>query len=420
MPGLGTMFLVRSRPANVDPVSVLGELWRGNDRVGPSAQGAAVVAARLIAAALLVPTASDSDRQGVPRGHLDALASAGLLGLPSAHEVWATGDPAPLQTREVSELIAAACGTTWFCWTQHRGPTDTVNAATTSGEAGTEAVSYAEPLRTGRALAGVAFAHLRRPGPPQVVAEEVAGGWRISGSLDWVTSFDIADVIAIAAVAPGISGGAMAAPNEKRIASPAPDRLVWVLIDAVAQPGIDVGPILELAAMRGTHTRPLRIDRLFIPAARVISVLDLASWLAADALRTPNASPPAFGVARAATTALEAHGEQRSVPPALAAADVLAERVRVTRSQAYQLIDQVPATEQIDQRLELRAAALELAVQASTAYVTACAGAAILLSHPAQRWGREAMFHLVQAQTKPVREASLRRYTLSAADVPAL
>ena len=399
------MFSVRSRPANVQLVSVLKELWRGNDRVGPSAQGAAVAAVRLIAAELLVPTASDSDRHGVPRGHLDALARAGLLGLASGADVWAEGDSVPRQTREVSELIAAACGTTWFCWTQHRGPAETLNAATTSGEAGIEAAAYAEPLRTGRALAGVAFAHLRRPGPAQVVAEAVAGGWRISGSLDWVTSFDIADVIAIAAVAPSVGSGATDAPTR-------PDRLVWVLVDAVEQQGIEVGPILELAAMRGTHTRPMVIDRLFVPAARVISVIELMPWLAADALRTPNASPPAFGVARAATTALRAHGQQRSVDTALAAADVLAEQVRAIRSQAYQLIDQVPANEQIDQRLELRAAALELAVQASTAYVTACAGSAIMLTHPAQRWAREAMFHLVQAQTKPVREASLRRYSL--------
>ena len=65
--------------------------------------------------------------------------------------------------------------------------------------------------------------------------------------------------------------------------------------------------------------------------------------------------------------------------------------------------------EQIERRLELRAASQELLVRATTGLVTARAGAAVRLSDPAQRWHREAMFHLVQAQTAPGRTATLTR-----------
>jgi len=69
----------------------------------------------------------------------------------------------------------------------------------------------------------------------------------------------------------------------------------------------------------------------------------------------------------------------------------------------------VPAEEALDDRLALRARSLELAVRASAALVAIGAGGSMALSSPAQRLAREALFHLVQAQTAPVRAATLRR-----------
>ena len=77
--------------------------------------------------------------------------------------------------------------------------------------------------------------------------------------------------------------------------------------------------------------------------------------------------------------------------------------------QAYALIDHVPADEQIDDRLALRAEALELLVRSATALVTATGGSAMAIGAAPQRRLREAGFMLVQAQTGPVREATLQR-----------
>ena len=60
-----------------------------------------------------------------------------------------------------------------------------------------------------------------------------------------------------------------------------------------------------------------------------------------------------------------------------------------------------------DHRVELRAKSLELTVQATTAVITAQAGAAMRSGCSAERRVREAMFLQVQAQTAQTRAASL-------------
>ena len=83
----------------------------------------------------IAAVAADTDRHGVPRRGFDAMAAAGLLGSPLT--------PPALQDR-------------WL-----------------------------EPVACGQALAGVAFAHLRRAGAPNP----------LDGRLDWITSWDIADLV---------------------------------------------------------------------------------------------------------------------------------------------------------------------------------------------------------------------------------
>jgi len=62
-----------------------------------------------------------------------------------------------------------------------------------------------------------------------------------------------------------------------------------------------------------------------------------------------------------------------------------------------------------DERLAVRAWAIDLAVRCAHAAVTASSGAANSLSHPAQRIYREALVYTVSAQTTPIMEATLKR-----------
>ena len=65
--------------------------------------------------------------------------------------------------------------------------------------------------------------------------------------------------------------------------------------------------------------------------------------------------------------------------------------------------------ETTEERLNVRAWAIDLAARAAHAAVTASSGAANSLEHPAQRIYREALVYTVSAQTTPIMEATLRR-----------
>lgn len=113
-----------------------------------------------------------------------------------------------------------------------------------------------------------------------------------------------------------------------------------------------------------------------------------------------------FGVARASLTALAAAGEVR-VPGLAVAVAAFRSRLDEVRSRAYRLIDHVADDEALADRLALRVAAVRLALDVTAAEVAASAGAAMDLSHPAQRHSREALFLSVQAQTAEVRAATV-------------
>ena len=135
--------------------------------------------------------AAATDAHGVQRATIDTLARAGLLGAPL--------EP-PSQQRELAERLAMADGSVWFCWTQHFGCMRTLgNSYVSELSPNVPALQdrWLAGLTTGTFLGALAFAHVRRPGPPNPVATRVEGGWVINGRLDWVTSWDIADVVMV-------------------------------------------------------------------------------------------------------------------------------------------------------------------------------------------------------------------------------
>lgn len=355
-----------------------------HDPVGPDGDEQPDVAA---IAHLLVPMAADADRRGVQRETIDRLAAAGLLGSPLTP---------PARQRELAELISGCDATTWFCWVQHQSPLRALSQAvrtldTPSVEALREA--FLPGLSSGTLLGAVAFAHVRRPGPPNPVATRVEGGWLLEGTLDWVTSWDIADVVMVIAQGSGEDA----------------DSLISVFLPAgrspASLPGLTMELPLALLAMSGTHTRPIRLSSVFVPADRVVAVTDRAEWLAQDAVTSANANPSAFGVARGAIAELDMLAEKRSDARMRALADGLIEECRLVRRAAYACADDPEAS--IDRRVVLRARSLDLVVRAATGVVVARAGAAMLAGQDAERRVREAMFLQVQAQTAPTRNAAL-------------
>jgi alkylation response protein AidB-like acyl-CoA dehydrogenase len=361
-------------------------LSEGADLVGtyPAAAGVDVLSQASPVLAELAADAERIDREGVRPEQVSALRRAGVLTAlaPVEH-----GGAAPAVGRELVERLAGCSGSMWFVATQHGSP---MRAAIGTSNAALRE-RWAVPLASGEALGAVAFAHVRRSGPPSVRAERVTGGWRIDGRLDWLTSWGLADVVLL-------------------FAQTDDDRIVQSLLPAAARPGWEVTGPLELAAMAGTSTVGVRLDSLHVDDAEVADVVPRQDWLAGDHLRTVNTNPAVIGLLRAVVDDLHRLGTQRAQPLAVDVALQLADEVGRLRAQAYRLLDDVAEDRCVDERLALRAQILALAQRAAVARITVEGGAAMSLRSPAQRWAREAMFHLVQAQTQPLREALLATF----------
>ncbi len=330
--------------------------------------------------------AGESDATGIDRAQIDALAAVGLLGQPL--------EP-PARQREVAERIAMADASVWFCWAQHQSPLKTLSAARSTDHAPVvEEIQtrWLEGLRTGRYLGAVAFAHLRRPGAPDPVAERIHGGWSITGKLDWVTSWDIADVMLMMVRGSGDYSNSI---------------ICFYLAagrDPVYLTGMHVHDPLDLLAMSGTHTRPITFDNVMIPDTNVAAVIDFEDWQQADSRKTIDVNPASFGIIRGAIQELSDIAEKRKDPQLIDLVRSLTIRTRELRRRSYAAIDEDgPA----DERVAMRAEALRLAVEAATAVVIARAGAAMYSGCSAERRVREAMFLQVQAQTARTRAASL-------------
>jgi alkylation response protein AidB-like acyl-CoA dehydrogenase len=314
-----------------------------------------------VAEEVLAPAAEATDQAPVvPASHLGALAGAGLMGLyrpPAA--------PAAV-VREVYEVLAGACGVTFFVWVQHHAPVRMLAASANEALRG----RYLDDLCAGRLLGGVAFAYLRRPGPPAVVARGGSNGFWVHGEAPWVTSWGLADLYAVAA----------------RMG----EHVVFFLVEGDA-PALRASPPLSLAAMSASSTVRLTFDGIFVPEDDVLSVVPFEQWQTDDRVATAKPNPAAFGIA---ATCVRLLGDTP-----------LAAELDECRRRSYALAD--AAEPDIDALVEARAQSLELAVRAATTLVVATGGRAMSADHPAQRLLREAAFFTIQAQTPALRRATL-------------
>jgi alkylation response protein AidB-like acyl-CoA dehydrogenase len=345
---------------------------------------------RRIARDVLAPhaAAADDPARGVDPAHLALLAEAGQLAVTVPAAEGGLGGDARVGIEAV-ELLSGACGATWFVVTQHQTPQAVARGALGVGERwtpGPAVEQHRAGLSTGRTRAGIAVAHLRRPGAPDVRAEPDGAGWRLTGISDWCTGWGLIDVVMIAGTAPD-------------------DRVVLALVPARNAPGLRAGASLRLSVMGGTRTVPLAMDGFAVRPDDVLAVVDGPAWRAADDARTANAMPAAIGLLRRVVVALAALGERR--PEAVHTALHLGSHGAALRTRAYGLLLDVPAGERTAERIALRGELAALTVRAAHALIAARSGSALLTDNPEQRWAREAAFHLVQAQTAAVRAAQL-------------
>jgi alkylation response protein AidB-like acyl-CoA dehydrogenase len=349
---------------------------------------------------VLYPTAGQVDRQGqFPASHLSRLAELGLFGLdgPSTPPV-----PPPVR-RRIQMALAGSCGTTWLIWSQHHSPVRTLAAQADS----LVSKRWLAALESGQALAAVAFAHLRRPGSPPLSAEPSRGGWILTGFAPFVTSVGLADVLMIAALE-----------GESRIR--------WFLVEScrLSDPGVTIHP-LDLAVLQASATVAIRFDSWFVSQEELAQTVRRPTWQCRDVVKTAEPSWAALGLIERSVRLLADLGAR---DPAVAEmAEKLTGDSEAALREASRLADQkldhfsgrtfdagddafsALDNELLGELVEQRAKNLRLAVEATSALVAAGGGGSMSRSNPAQRLAREAAFHLIQAQTKTIKAAVLRR-----------
>jgi hypothetical protein len=314
-----------------------------------------VDAARRLAEDLLFPAANEIDAAPiVPRGYLDELAAAGLYDLPAD----------PVEAGRVVEALGGASLVTAFVWIQHHSPVRAIAAV-----GGALAERFLGPMRSGRVRAGIAYAALRRPGPPAAIAvplEETSGDWLLSGCAPWVTGWGLIDV----ALAGARCGNDM----------------VWLLIDASApaSSGMSAEPV-ALAALQASATVRLEWAGFVVPAERVVAVEPYEDWRRRDAGGRAANGYLALGVAGRCAQLLGSSRLTSSVEAARAALDA-----------------STPATV-----AGARSEASLLAVRAAAAVVAAGGGRSMESGATAARLMREATFLLVFGQTPDIRATQI-------------
>jgi len=320
------------------------------------AAGSALVAeAQRIADEVLFPAALVTDAADIVwRELLDVLADAGLYGLFVPERLGGLGaDPATGCL--VIEALAGGCLTTTFVWLQHQFSAVAISASEPAMRS-----LWIGDLASGRRRSGVAFAHLRRPGPPVVLAELADHGWIVSGSAPWVTGWDRIDLVVV-----GARSG---------------DDVVWLLVDAVASDTMRADR-LRLAALDASATVELHFSAHVVPASRVIAIEPLQEWMARDAAGMRTNGSLALGIAARCARLLESTALDDRIGECRAALDTAG-------------IEQMPAA---------RAAVSVLAVEAAATLVASVGGRSMVRDHHAQRLAREALFLLVQGQTPTIR-----------------
>jgi alkylation response protein AidB-like acyl-CoA dehydrogenase len=344
-----------------------------------------VEAAKRIADDVLRPTAEATDQASiVPAGHLALLADAGLFGLHGPES--AGGSAAPASTvRAVQRVLGGACGVTSFVWAQHQVPV-TLLANTPNGALRDE---WLPRLCRGDVVGGAAFAHLRRPGAPAVLATPEGDGWRLDGEAPWASSWGRAGVYAVAAFT--VDGD-----------------VLWCLVDGREQRGMSASDPLELAVLQASSTVRLRFDGFVVRDERVLLQLPPDLWWSIDDVTASRLNPAVLGVV---DTALELLGRAEGTGGlAEDVAEALGSELTACAAHSEALAGSVEGgAADLAALARGRAWGLDLAQRATAALLATAGGGGVQLADPAQRLVREAAFYTVQAQTAAGRDATLRR-----------
>ncbi|MGB3296269.1 MAG: acyl-CoA dehydrogenase family protein [Phormidesmis sp.] len=284
---------------------------------------------------------------------------------------------------QFQSLIAQHSGALAFLQTQHQSAANFLLASQNRALA----EAYLPAMAVGEKRVGVGFSQLRRE-PAPLVAQPVAGGYRLRGEVPWVSGAGLFDEFVGAAMLP--TGEAVFG-------------LLPLVSCGDSEAQIAVSEPMALFAMAATNTVCVQLQNWFLPAAQVVGIRP-KGWIAKRD-RTHPLSPLGlmFGCTQAGIDSLQTSLKRRQIDKAIA---------NTLTAQLSQLQAELPEMMALPedtyrQKLALRGRAISLMNTCAQAAIIAASGAANVLGHPAQRVYKESLVFSVSGQTTAGAIASL-------------
>lgn len=332
------------------------------------------------------PRANEIDSDvGALRWALGGLCEQSLMGLRRPTEFGGPAFSEPM-FREFQENVARYSGSLAFLQTQHQSAVSMI----AKGENEDLKRETLPKMANGDRLIGIGFSQLRRVGAPMLTALPVAGGYQLDGTVPWVTGFGLF--------------------HEFLIGAQLPDgRAVFGVVPFFDASGIRFGPVMRLAAMESPQTVTATLDGFFLSNEN-IAFIKPEGWIKNnDMINIALQGSFAIGCARAGLDQVQAAFEKKGLSFIKDCLDRLTAELDDCKREmvvAQSFGDEDVTTQD---KLRIRAWAIDLAVRCAHAGVAAHSGASNSVSHPAQRVYREALVFTVSAQTSDVMQATLER-----------
>ncbi|WP_019504615.1 acyl-CoA dehydrogenase family protein [Pleurocapsa sp. PCC 7319] len=323
----------------------------------------------------------------VLKSALQAMGDRSLLALKVPSELGGAG-LSELDYRRLQILMARASGALTFLQTQHQ------SAATMLAKSPNQSLQqqFLPQAATGESLIGVGFSHLRRR-TPMITATPTREGYLITGEVPWITGYDF--------FAHFILGATLPDGQELYGMLPLQNRLQGL------GGKISLSKPMALMAMSATNTVSAQINQWFLSCDRLITIKPAGSIHQSSRKNILNHGFFALGCAYAGLDVLQTVADQKPLAFLRQSWQSLTAEVKQCEQQAITSTANSDATYQ--QRLQLRAWAIDLAERSSLAAVIASSGAANYLNSSAGRIYREALLFSVSGQTTDVMEVSLKR-----------
>ena len=337
----------------------------------------------------VAPVASEIDENPLAlKEALQGLGNRSLLAL-RVPKSWGGAQVSEETYRRFQQLVPRYSGALAFLQTQHQSAAEML----TNSENESLKRQYLPYMGTGQVLVGVGFSQLRRQGDPPVKAIPVEGGYQLEGEVPWVTGFGFFQDFIVGAALPD-------------------GRAVYGIVPFIetfqdAGGAIAFSEPMELGAIASTNTVTATLTDWFLPEERVVFVKRAGAIHENDKKNVLYHGFSALGCARAGLDILEAAHSSKQLPFLKLAFESLNEEV--TRCNTAMIEALPPESQSWEERLQLRAWAINLAVRCANAAVTVSSGAANYRYHAAQRVYREALVFTISGQTTAVMEATLAR-----------